>query len=86
MPIDLASLRKLESPSPSMLTQPLDDAQRVAVIVRLHANATAPDCLSSGRPIAPGIVTAEIAAADLAGLEADPAVRSIALSRPLQSS
>ncbi|PWC86620.1 hypothetical protein TSH100_12730 [Azospirillum sp. TSH100] len=69
-----------------MLAEPLDDARRVAVIVRLHANAPPPDCLSYGRAIAPGIVTAEIAAADLVGLETDPAVRSIALSHHLQSS
>ncbi|MBY6262155.1 hypothetical protein EI613_09520 [Azospirillum sp. 412522] len=86
MPIDLASLRKLESPSARMMAEPLDDAQRIAVIVRLHADAQPPGCLAGGRAIAPGIVTGEIAAADLARLEADPAVRSMALSRPLQPS
>jgi len=83
MPIDFKSLKKLETPQPSVLGRPLNSGERVVVLVKLHAGATRPAFGTPRTQIAPQIFSAEINAGELQKLQADPSVESMSLSQTL---
>ena len=83
MPIDLKSLKKMETAEPSVQASPPDSAARLVVLVKLAKGAEKPDYLSPRAEIGPGIFSAEIEAGELERLESDPAIESVSLPRTL---
>ena len=79
MPIDLRSLKKLDfsaAPAPAA-------GERMVVLVKLREGAARPAYLAARGEFAGNLFSAEVSAEDMAKLEADPAVESVALSRKL---
>jgi len=83
MPVNLASLRKLETVPASELANGRSDKDRVVVLVRLHKGASRPEYVAARAEISPEIFSAEMPAGDLRRLEHDPAVASVSLSRDI---
>jgi hypothetical protein len=83
MPVDFKTLRKLETPQPSVLGRPLNDGERVVVLVKLRDGAKRPSFVTPRTQIAPQIFSAEIDSGELQKLQADPNVESMSLSQTL---
>jgi hypothetical protein len=83
MPIDLKSLKKLESLPASAQVQDRNEHERLVVLIKLRLGASRPSFVAARSDISAQIFSAEIAASDLQRLEADPAVESVSLSRAL---
>ncbi len=81
MPIDLNKLRKIETPSPSQQAAG-DGGGDVLVLLKMAGGAAPPDFVRVRGPIADGLYSAEIAAADLPRLDAHPAVESFSIAKP----
>jgi len=78
--IDLTTLRKLETPSPSELARGRNDTDRITVLVRLHEGAELPSYITMRAEISAEIITGEISGADLERIDSDPAIASVAFS------
>jgi hypothetical protein len=83
MAIDLKTLRKLESGPPSRQGIARDADQRLVVLVKLREGAPRPPYVSFRSTFSPQFFSSEVSVAELHRLESDPAVESVALSRPL---
>lgn len=83
MAIDFKSLRKLETPSPSAALKGATGSDRVVVVVKMREGATRPAYVTERSRISSQLFTAEMTAADLPRLEAEPDVESVALSTQL---
>lgn len=84
MSIDLSKLRKLEL-SPLSLQSPQRDDENVVILLKLKAGELRPSYVKLRMQISEDILSAELASADLARLEKDPAVESFSLSRALSA-
>jgi hypothetical protein len=84
MAIDLKSLRKLESGPVSHLGFARNENERVVVVVKLREGAERPPYLPVRSQFSSRFFSSEVSITDLRRLEADPAVESVALSRPLR--
>jgi hypothetical protein len=83
MSIDLKSLRKVESGPPSRQVLAHGANERFVAIVKLHEGAERPAYVPVRSTMSSQFFTTEVSMADLRRLETDPAVESVALSRPL---
>lgn len=83
MPIDLNSLKKLETLPRSAQTGQPAEGTRVVVLIKLHPGAERPEFLAPRAEISPDLFSTEVDVADLERIEHDPAVASMALSRAL---
>jgi hypothetical protein len=83
MAIDLKTLRKVDSGPPSRQIVARDEKERFVIIVKLHEGAELPAYVLVRSMISAQLFTGEVSGADLTRLETDPAVQSVALSRPL---
>lgn len=81
MPIDLRSLKKLETLPGSAATEAAEG--RMTIIVRLHPGAERPDWIEPRALVGDDMFTAEVDATELERIEADPAIAAVALSRNL---
>ncbi|TXL76805.1 hypothetical protein FHP25_11505 [Vineibacter terrae] len=81
MAIDFKSLKKLESLPASAQAGRIDDNQRFLVLVKLRDSGKRPDYVTPRSEIGSQMFSAEIEAAELKALEADPAVESVSISR-----
>ena len=77
----LSELDKLESAPPSVL-EAVDKDQVITVIIQVKEPNYVPPQVQMRAQIDPTLFTAELPAARLNELEADPKVQSFALSRP----
>lgn len=83
MAIDLKSLRKLESGPPSSRGVVRGTDERLVVLVKLREGAPRPPYASLRSTFSPQFFSCEVSVTELHRLESDPAVESVALSRPL---
>jgi hypothetical protein len=80
MPIDLTSLKKLETLPPSLLAQKIDPDRPLAAIVKVRDGRELPEGLVLRAKIGERIFTVDLLGRDLERLSQDPAVESISLA------
>ena len=83
MPIDLSTLRKLESVPASSAARPRGDDDKLVVIVKLKPGSARPAYVSPRSEITKDMFTADIQASTLSKLEKDASVASVAVSSSL---
>lgn len=83
MPTDFGSLKKLEGLPAMRRSQPGNALRRLLVLVKLHKGAQKPSYLDERAEFGPDVFSAEIGEEQLPALEADPAVKSVSISRSL---
>jgi hypothetical protein len=83
MSVDYESLKKLETVSPATAAAAPKDGGRLVVLVKLRDGAAEPSYLSPRARMGERMFSAEIAASDLARMESDPSIESVAVSRRL---
>ena len=83
MPIDPKTLKKMESPPGALREGPLEDDQRVLVLVKLRSPGEVPEYVTARATMGEQMFSAEVSGRDLKALEADPKVESVSISRQL---
>jgi hypothetical protein len=83
MPIDLGSLKKLESLPASASLDAADEHALVLVLVKLRQGASCPDYVVLRGGISACVFSAEIEVGQLLRLEADETVESVSVARVL---
>ena len=78
---NLKKLRKLESLPASELVRGRQEDERLVVLVKLRVGSARPEYVAPRSKISDRIFSVEIKARELRGLEADPAVESVSMSR-----
>ncbi|NEH46629.1 hypothetical protein GR215_33045 [Rhizobium leguminosarum] len=82
--MDLKALRKLESLPASVQARPRSDGEVVLVLIKLRVGFTLPSFVTPRAKMGDRMFSAQARVADLARLEADPAVESMSISRSIQ--
>ena len=82
---DFKAFKKLETLPPSRLAGATPDDERLLVLVKLRRGATLPAYVKTRAQISAQMVSGEIQARELARIDADPAVESVAVSQRLPS-
>lgn len=83
MPVDLKTLKKMESSPASAQSVQRNDGDHLVVLVKLRKGWARPSYVSPRAEMGSEMFSAEVLASDLVRLEADPAVESMSLSRTL---
>lgn len=79
MPIDISSLKKMESLPAALQTKPLAD--RVVLLIKMKEGFEVPDYVNIRMRISAHIITAELAASELSRLDAEEGVATYSLNK-----